>query len=173
MAKDNKEEKALDLESLAEDARRLQQDQQSLLLATVTATGQPESSYAPYFRDAQGDFYIFVSELATHTGNLIAHPQCSILFIRNEAETRNIFARERLSFECIAVDTPRENKLYGEVLDQMTEQFGEMIKLLRGLPDFHLIKLKPESGRYVVGFGKAYDVDPRTGALSHIDPRNG
>ena len=76
------------------------QSQQSLLLATVTAQGKPESSYAPYVRDEKGAFYIFVSELATHTKNMLQSGCASILFIQPEEQTNNFFARKRVVFDC-------------------------------------------------------------------------
>lgn len=42
-----------------------------------------------------------------------------------------------------------------------------MIDLLRGL-DFSLFELTPLEGRYVVGFGKAFDVNLLENTISHV-----
>ena len=90
---DNLTERAIDLQELLAT-------QQTLLLSTASANCVPDLSYAPFVRDQAGCFYIFVSELAGHTANLLNNPQASVMFIRQESETRNLFARERAVFNC-------------------------------------------------------------------------
>ncbi|MEH6626801.1 MAG: pyridoxamine 5'-phosphate oxidase family protein [Motiliproteus sp.] len=154
---------------LAEDCKNLRAGFQTLLLATTSKEGVSESSYAPYVCDHDGCFYIFVSELASHTVNMIERGQCSVFFIRNEAECRNLFARERLSYCCEVEPIPRDSTDFTVIMPQMVTAFGEMINLLKGLGDFHLLRLRPIKGRYVVGFGQAFDIDPASGLLSHVD----
>ncbi|WP_027856180.1 HugZ family pyridoxamine 5'-phosphate oxidase [Marinobacterium jannaschii] len=157
------------LQAYQRSCHQLISDRQSLLLATVNCEEAPDISYAPYIRDGQGAFYIFVSRLATHTLNLLHSRRASVLFIREESESRNLFARERLSFRCQVTEITPQDTDYKERLDQMEQQLGNTVAMLRSLPDFHLLCLIPEQGRYVVGFGKAFDVDPKSGELSHID----
>lgn len=139
--------------------QELIQSQQSLLLATVTAQGKPESSYAPYVRDEKGAFYIFVSELATHTKNMLQSGCASILFIQPEEQTNNFFARKRVVFDCSISEVQQQDELYHQQLATMQKKFGETIELLRSLPDFHLLALTPVNGKYVAGFGKAYSIN--------------
>ena len=133
--------------------------QQTLLLSTASISGVPDLSYAPFVRDTAGVFYIFVSELAVHTVNLLANPQASLLFILPESEARNLFARERAVLNCRVCEIGRDHPVYSRQLDALQDKFGEVVSLLRPLPDFHLFALYPESGRYVVGFGQAYTID--------------
>ncbi|MDP6189367.1 MAG: pyridoxamine 5'-phosphate oxidase family protein, partial [Gammaproteobacteria bacterium] len=42
----------------------------TVLLGTVSNNGLPDASYAPYVY-VDGYYYVYVSELATHTGNLL------------------------------------------------------------------------------------------------------
>ncbi|TVO74116.1 HugZ family pyridoxamine 5'-phosphate oxidase [Sedimenticola selenatireducens] len=132
--------------------------QQTLMLSTVNAMQQAEISYAPYVQDSQGTFCIFVSQLASHTGNLQRTGNGSVMFIREESKSRNLFARERLIYQCQTKEILRTDPAYDELLNQMQGRFGETVALLRSLADFHLIALVPTSGRYVAGFGKAYDL---------------
>ena len=132
--------------------------QQTLILSTVNQNLQPEISYAPYVQDKQGVFHIFVSELASHTANLLQSAHASIMVVRDESQSRNLFARERVTYQCRANDIALSEPASETPLAQLQEQFGETIKLLRTLADFHLIALTPETGRYVAGFGKAYDL---------------
>ena len=142
--------------------------QQTLILASISKDNLPHISYAPYVRDHDGTFYIYVSELAQHTANLLENQQASILFIRPESETNNLFARERIVFSC-RVDKIQPNEVAFDVqLQAMQKKFGEVVAILRNLPDFHLFALKPECGQYVVGFGQAFAINITNGTLNHV-----
>lgn len=146
----------------------LQQSRKTLLLSTLNDDGFPEISYAPCLRDEAGCFYIFISELANHTQNLMSCPKASLMFIADERDTQNLFARERLVYKCEAYEVEKEAQEYELRLDELQQRFGNIVSMLRTLPDFHLFRLAPYHGSYVVGFGRAYDVDPKTGKLVHI-----
>lgn len=88
--------------------------QQTLILASISKDNLPHISYAPYVRDHDGTFYIYVSELAQHTANLLENQQASILFIRPESESSNLFARERIVFSC-RVDKIQPNEVAFDV----------------------------------------------------------
>lgn len=157
-----------DLRQAEADLQALIDSQQTLLLSTVTATGQPAISYAPYVRDASGRFYIFISELAEHTGNLQRQGSAAILFVRSEAEARNLFARERVILQCLADAVPETDPNHAAMLSRLEQCFGNTVALLRHLPDFHLFVLTPQAGRYVAGFGKAYDLVLPAGTLRPV-----
>ncbi len=154
--------------NLSNSCKALRDKSKTLLLSTLGQASFPEISYAPYVVDDEGCFYIFISELAAHTKNLMAEPKVSVMFIANEGETQNIFARERLVFKCVAKEIAVDNVAYTEQLDKLEARFGNIVGMLRSLPDFHLFCLAPTLGHYVVGFGKAYQVDISTGTLKHI-----
>lgn len=63
-----------ELDDLARRYRELMASQQTLLLSTASANGVPDISYAPFVRDDAGNFYIYVSEMASHTANLQTNP---------------------------------------------------------------------------------------------------
>lgn len=130
--------------------------QRTVLIASTARDGSPDASYAPYISDSQHRLCIFVSRLATHTANLLNSGQASLMFIRNEDQSPNLFARQRLIYQCSVSEIPAGSNEHAPLLDQMGERFGPIIKTLRQLPDFHLLRLTPTSGRYIEGFGKAY-----------------
>lgn len=132
--------------------------QNGLLLASIGSDGMADISYAPYIRDESG-FYIFVSELAKHTQNLLSNPQASVLFIEPEADAANPFARRRLTMQCWVQEIDQTAPIYSSKLDVMAAKFGEIVSVLRCLPDFHLLLLQPQHGQFVGGFGKAFAVD--------------
>ena len=141
---------------------------QTLLLSTSSLEGVPDLGYAPCVRDEKGCFYIFISELAQHTANLLANPQASVMFIQPESESRNLFARERAVFQCRATIIHPEEACYQAQLTNFQTRFGEVVGLLRSLSDFHLFALAPESGRYVAGFGQAYAINAEDGSVSAL-----
>jgi heme iron utilization protein len=131
----------------------------SIILSTVSADGLPNASYAPCVIDKARNIYIYVSGLASHTQNLQAVPKASILFIEDEQNSQQIFARKRLSYDCNASLIPSNDPEWTQVADQFEQRFGKMVELLRSLPDFRIFKLTPTQGRFVVGFGAAFAID--------------
>lgn len=159
-----------DLRQVYEELTRFREGFSTLLMATVAADGEPEASYAPYVEEG-GDFYIFVSELSSHTANLMHSGRVGILFIEDESSNRNLFARRRLSFQCRAEEVARTTAGFDSILGRFEARFGGLIATLKALNDFHLIRLRPQSGRYVTGFAKAFAIDDvALGEIRHIRP---
>ena len=132
----------------------------SVILGTVSAAGQPQASYAPFVKDEVGNLYVFVSGLSAHTQNLTAIGKVSALFVEDEAQTPQIFARKRLSYDCTATLIARDSEHWRSLVQQFEDRFGNIIEVMKGLADFRIFQLQPQSGRFVLGFGAAYDVDP-------------
>lgn len=143
-------------QSLEESFATFKQSVKTLQLSTLTAEGKPNASYSPFVIDEQGNFYIFVSQLASHTQDLLDNLQVSILLIQDEVEARQIFARKRISYRCDVEVVGDESSDYTKMLDALENRFGNIVELLRTLPDFILFRLTPTQGQYVEGFGKAY-----------------
>lgn len=146
---------------------------QSVIISTISKEGIPNSSYAPFVIDEAKNIYIYISDLATHTQNLYANPRVSVLFIDDETKTNNIFARRRLSFDCIATLIARDTDTWNTIVDQFQERFGEMIEVLKSLGDFRIFQLTPSAGRFVIGFGTAYKISgDNLNQLIHISRDN-
>ena len=133
---------------------------QSLMLSTVTLDGQPQASYTPFVMEGDRAFYIFVSGLSSHTQNLKSTAKAGILLIEDEAQTQQIFARKRLMYDCSVVLIERHDPQWATWADKFKARFGNLIDMLRQLPDFQIFQLTPQGGRFVIGFGAAYEVDP-------------
>ena len=157
-----------ELEDITRGYHELIASQQTLLLSTASAIGVPDISYAPFVRDHAGLFYIYVSEMACHTANFLNNPQASALFIRPESASKNLFARERAVLSCSVKEIMRDDEIYTNQIQALQDKFGEVVSLLRSLSDFHLFALRPESGRYVIGFGRAFTINVNDGTLHHI-----
>ena len=75
-------------EKFAQEKQRLLQNN-SLILATVNAEGQPLASSTPFVTRGE-DFYIFISnKLSPHTQNLLACATANILLVEDESLCRN------------------------------------------------------------------------------------
>ena len=130
---------------------------QSLLLSTLDTDNYPHASYAPFTIYNNGIF-IFISRLAAHTQHLLSQPKASVLLIEDENVCEDVFARKRLTYQMFVNAIERESLLWSQAIDSMTERLGERVTLLSQLDDFVLFQLLPKSGRYVKGFGKAYEL---------------
>ncbi|MEM0909677.1 MAG: pyridoxamine 5'-phosphate oxidase family protein [Pseudomonadota bacterium] len=148
------------------DFEKLEQDYvdfpclfESLMLSTINKKGLPHASYAPFIINGERCFYVYVSRLSEHTNNLLNGSSAAIMLIDDESKTKNIYARRRLMYDCDIEHIERNCEHWKSVIALFADRFGNLISMLRELPDFELIKLRPTSGRFVVGFGAAYEVD--------------
>ena len=130
----------------------------TIQISSITPNGLPNISYAPYVRGEDGVYYIFISQLASHTEDLLANPAVAILLTEDENNTRQVFARTRVIYHCRVEVVHSEGLLYEPLLSQFSEKFGNVFGVLRELPDFILFRLIPESGRFIKGFGQAYEL---------------
>jgi putative heme iron utilization protein len=142
----------------------------TVLLSTASQSADPECSYAPFLLK-DGVFYIYVSMLATHTRNLLENPKCSVLFIEDEADSKNIFARRRLVYHCAVSVIERDQSVWENLMDQLADRFGNTVEVLRHLADFHLLGLRPQSGQFVKGFSQAFALTGKAmDRIEHINP---
>lgn len=130
----------------------------SVQLATVNREGTPDASYAPAVCDDDGHFYVYVSELASHTRNLRESARASVMVIEDEGTAEQIFARKRLTFSCTSELIERRCDDWEDLIARFEEKFGKMMSFLKTMADFSLYRLTPVRGRLVIGFGKAYEV---------------
>lgn len=146
-----------DLTDILTQAKQFSSRFDSVIMATVNHHNEPEASYAPYL-EQNGQYYVYISALASHTRSLQYNPQCQLLFIEDEATSKNLFARQRLTLSCHAIEIQRDTLAFETILNALEEKFGNMMRLLRTLNDFQLFQLTPKTGSYVLGFGKAYEL---------------
>jgi heme iron utilization protein len=162
---------ANDMREIREELETLRQDFSTLLIATVSADRVPDASYAAYV-ERDGDYYVYVSELATHTRNLQDTGRASVLFIEDESLAGHLFARRRLTYQCDAVAVARDSEEFFDVMSDFAGRFGKLIDTIRALDDFHLFRLRPGQGLYVAGFARAYAMDGADlGGVRHIRDR--
>jgi heme iron utilization protein len=146
------------IEQAQTEYQNFPQQFQSVIISTANTEGIPNASYTPFIIDNQKNIYIYISGLATHTQNIEINPHVSVLFIEDESQCQQIFARRRLTFDCTATLIERETETWNQIVTQFQERFGEMIAILSGLADFRIFRLTPRGGRFIMGFGTAYEI---------------
>lgn len=144
----------------------------SAQLATLTEDELPEASYAPCVWYS-GDCYLYLSELSSHTGNLVRNPRIGLMLIEDATEASNPFARKRASLKGEALIIARDNDLFSPVMAEFHRRFGNVMKVIEPLPDFRLFRVKVNAGSFVRGFGQAFKlIGDKLDQLVPIDPRN-
>lgn len=141
----------------------------SLMLSTVSPSGIPHASFAPFVMDREHRLYLYTSSLSTHTQNLLTTPQASVLIMEDEAASQQIFARRRITYDCQISPVSRDQPLWISTVDNFEQRFGNIIQILRQLPDFQVFQLVPFQGRFVLGFGSAFEVNPND--IAQIIPK--
>jgi len=148
--------------------QNLREKLKTVQLATLDTEGQPEASYAPFVWFEQ-NYYLYLSELAKHTANLLGNSSISLLFIESEESSRNLFARQRIILKGKAQVITRDADIFEQVMAQFKSQFGKFMDLIQPLQDFHLFQIKIHSGRFVQGFAQAYELSgPGLNEIRHI-----
>ena len=143
----------------------------SAQLATLNQDRQPEASHAPVVC-FDGHWYFFLSELASHTLNLMRNPALGLILVDHRDANANPFALRRISLVGSVQPIARDQAAYGSVLAVFRDRFGEVMDLIEPLPDFHLFRFVAEQGRFIRGFGQAYDLaGENLDRLQHVDPR--
>ena len=89
------------------------------------------------------------------------------MIVRDEQDCKQIYARERVQFEMQAIEISRDKPEWSIGINRLKQRHGKLLSLLEQLADFRLFHLLPQSGRYVIGFGQAYELFRKS--LNEID----
>lgn len=131
------------------------ESRKSLMLSSLQPDGSPYASYAP-FAIGENCLYVLLSEIALHAINLKSNPRASVLIIEDEDSAGELFARMRVNYSVNAELIEVESEAWYKGVDTLESRHGERVRNLSELSDFRLFCLKPQGGRYVKGFGRAF-----------------
>lgn len=145
----------VDLNMVLAEFHEFNRSHDSVVLGTVNRDGNADTSYAPVLHK-DNQFYIYISELAAHTPNLLNHLNASLLFIEPEDKATNLFKRKRSTIRAQAETIARDSEEFKQVMNDYLENFGKIMRNLSESKDFHLFKLTPQHATYVRGFAQAY-----------------
>ncbi len=132
--------------------------QKSLYIASVDSEGKPHCSTSPFVLHDK-KIYLLLSELSLHCQNILNQKKLSILVVQDENAADEIFARTRVSWSVKHTEILRETETFNKILELMKNQLSPVVQMLKSLKDFHLFELEPQSGRLILGFGKAYNLE--------------
>lgn len=160
------------LEEVLEEFHEFNKSHKSVVLGTVNKEGFAETSYAPCLQK-DNKFYIYISELAVHTPNIMNTLKASLLYIAPEDKAgQNLFKRQRSTIKVNASAIERGTEQFDAIMDNYAENFGKIMRNLSQSKDFHLFELTPEGGNYVRGFGQAYRINgEKLDQISHMGDR--
>lgn len=143
----------------------------SVSLGSVDEKGKPHSSYAPFVKDEEGYYYVYISEMSEHTQNILKQQKLSLMLIEDEKDAKHVFARKRLTFDCETKVVERDTETWNEKMSLFEKKFGNFERMKEML-DFHLIQIKHLEGRMVLGFGAAYKISQQ-GKVVHMKGKGG
>ncbi|BFH59811.1 HugZ family pyridoxamine 5'-phosphate oxidase [Paenibacillus azoreducens] len=157
--------KTIDIEATKSRYTAFTDSCNTLIISTLDENGFPFAGYAPFVK-LDGKLYIYISRISDHYRYVGNNKQILVMMIADESQTPNAFARERARWACTTENLGSEG--HENIFEQFNRKFGEkMMNMLRGL-DFSLFELTPSAGRYVIGFGQAFDVDLAGDRFEHV-----
>lgn len=121
-------------------------------------SGFPSVTRVAVVRALDGNPMTLISELSTHTGNLIAHPDCSLL-LGEPGPTGDPLTHPRMTLECEASFICHGDAGRNEVRDHYLSQYPKA-KLYIDFGDFLFAHLRVKSVALNGGFGKAFNLTP-------------
>jgi putative heme iron utilization protein len=122
--------------------------------------GKPNLAMVAYaFAEDFSAFYIHVSKLGKHTTDMESEPRVSLLITETDDHRPDPQTLARVAIRGTAEIVSRTNTSYAQVKGRYLERFPEAEQLF-SLGDFSLWKITPQSGRFVAGFGRAFNLVP-------------
>lgn len=125
----------------------------TLVISSLDKENNPRISYSPFVY-MNNKLYIYISKVAEHYNNILNNGNISVMIIEDEKDTKITFARNRVSF--IGKATRIEDN--EEIFEEFSKKQGESIMSMLRKMDFNIFEIVIEKGRYVEGFGKAFDI---------------
>lgn len=136
----------------------LREEMRALILATIDEDGFPSISTLPFVWLHEA-FWVLMSDLSPHTRHVRVSPTVEIMLLEDEAGVTNIYNRTRVTWRADVSRVDRVDGRVDEVFEHFRARHGKIVDVLLQLPDFHLHRIAPGSGRLVNGFGKAFKID--------------
>ena len=128
-------------------------------LGTVGDGGPNLAMVAYAFTEDFSAFYIHVSKLGKHTADMEANPRVGLLITETDDRRADPQTLARVSIRGTAEILPRTEPGYAQVRNIYLTRFPESEQLF-SLGDFNLWKITPKGGRFVAGFGQAFNLVP-------------
>lgn len=113
-------------------------------------------------------FYIFVSRLAQHTLDMQKNKQVSLMICENDDDRPDPQTLARVSIRGAAENIQNGEPGYTPIKEMYLARFPQSEQLFN-LEDFNFWRITPKGGRFIAGFGKAYNIT--SDALKKVSTR--
>lgn len=124
--------------------------------------GGPNLAMVAYaFAEDFSAFYIHVSRLGKHTRDMEHNPHVSLLISETDDQRPDPQTLARVSLQGTAEVLPRDAWGYALIKTLYLKRFSESEPLF-SLGDFNLWRITLVGGRFVAGFGQAFNLVPET-----------
>jgi len=124
--------------------------------------GEPNLAMVAYaFADDFSAFYIHVSRLGKHTRDMEIDPRVSLLVTEADDHRSDPQTLARVSIQGMAATIGRAEPEYEHIKTIYLARFPEAERLF-SFGDFNLWRISPREGRFVAGFGQAYNLVPES-----------
>ncbi|WP_027119890.1 DUF2470 domain-containing protein [[Mycoplasma] testudinis] len=157
-----------DLKQVEKDLKDFLDQGNSVILGTLL-DGEPGLSSALLIR-SNHKFYIYISEVADHYQALKQNPdKLKVMWLQSEEAAARPIARVKATFKARAkfIDSlEQKHKIFASVAHKIGSHGG--VSQIGKMQDFHLVELILDSGRFVKGFGQAYDVNSDLTIKEHL-----
>ena len=128
----------------------------------VIVDGDPEASLLPYaLRPDFGAVYVQASGLARHSRGLQPGARVGVLIHENEQPDADPLQTRRLTVQATVAVLDRESDAFAAARAIFVARFPGA-EMTLSLGDFNLYGLTLGRGRYVAGFGQAFNLGPET-----------
>ena len=133
-----------------------------VLSLAVLVEGDPEASLLPYaVRPDYGAVYVQASGLARHTRGLQPGARVGVLIHENEATDADPLQTKRMTVQATVAVLDRESDTFAAAREVFVGRLPGA-EMTLSLGDFNLYELTLGRGRYIAGFGQAYNIGPDT-----------
>ena len=140
-----------------------------VLSLAVIVEGEAEAALLPFVaRDDFAAVYVQASGLARHSRGLMADTRVGVLVHAPDTPDADPMQLPRLAVQAAIGILPKETAEFAAAADRFAGRFPAARTTL-ALADFNLYRITLGRGRYVEGFGRAFNVGPQTfGELSRL-----
>jgi putative heme iron utilization protein len=126
-------------------------------LGTIHDGGPNLAMVAYAFADDFSSFYIHVSNLGKHTRDMEIDPHVSLLITEADDRRPDPQTLVRVSIQGTAMKIEKNEPEYERIKTIYLARFPEAEQLF-SFGDFHLWAIRPGGGRFVAGFGQAFNL---------------
>jgi putative heme iron utilization protein len=119
--------------------------------------GAPFVSMVPFALAKDGSLIIHVSRLASHTQDMLDHPDVSLLIAESETSQKMAQELARVTVQGQAQKLDRDSQKHNEARDVYLARFPDAASLFE-FSDFNIFIVKPISVRLIAGFGRAVTI---------------